>query len=90
MSENTDSGPGRRDLAIARLRKTADSRTHLFVYVVANAVFVAIWVVVGGPFFWPALPLLFWGMGLIFHARDVYARHDFTEDEIRREMEDMR
>jgi fatty acid desaturase len=90
VSENPVREEGRRDLAIVRLKKKADFRTHLFVFVVVNTAFVVIWAVMGGPVFWPLLPILLWGMGLIFHARDVYGSHDFTEDEIRREMERMR
>jgi 2TM domain len=89
MSENGISEDGLRRSAVASLKKKADFRTHVFVYVVVNAAFVAIWAALGAHFFWPLFPMLGWGIGLVFHARDVYARHDFTEDEIRREMERM-
>jgi hypothetical protein len=88
--ENEIPESGLRDRAVLRLRKKAEFRTHLFVYVVVNAVLVALWAATGAHFFWPVFPLLFWGMGLVFHAQEVYVRHDVSEEEIRREMERMR
>jgi hypothetical protein len=72
------------------LKKKAEFRTHLFVYLVVNAVIVAIWALTGADSFWPMFPILIWGIGLIFHAQDVYGRHEITEEEIQREMERMR
>ena len=40
-------------------------------------------------FFWPAFPLVGWGIGLVFHTWDVY-RQPFSEDQIRHEMERLR
>jgi len=54
-----------REQAIERLKKKRDFRTHLFMYVLVNAMLVAIWAITGAGFFWPAFPILGWGIGVI-------------------------
>jgi len=78
-----------REKAIARLKQKSDFRTHLFVYSVVNGVFVLGWLATGAGFFWPMFPMLGWGIGLVFHAWDVYWRKPISEEQIRREMEHM-
>lgn len=80
----------RRERAIIRLRKKSDFRAHLLAFVVVNGAVVIAWAVTGGGFFWPIFLILAWGVGLIFHARDVYWGDEPTEDRIRHEMEHMR
>jgi hypothetical protein len=81
---------GCRERAIARLRKKSEFRAHLLAYVLVNGFFVAIWALTGAHFFWPAFPMLGWGIGLAFHARDVYWSEAFSEEQIRREMQHTR
>ena len=76
-----------RSRAIARLKKKADFRNHLLAYLVVNAAIVVIWLVTGAHFFWPVFPILGWGIGVVFHAQDVYGTNEISEAEIRREME---
>ncbi len=76
----------RRELAVKQLKKKREFSADLFAYVVVNAFIVGIWAVTGSGFFWPIFPILAWGMGLIFHAWDVYQRPP-TEEQIRREMD---
>jgi hypothetical protein len=90
MSENETPRTDLRARAVVSLKKKADFRTHLFVYTVVNAALVTIWVLTGTGFFWPMFPMVVWGIGIIFHAQDVYGRHEISEVEIRREMERMR
>lgn len=88
MSE-TEYGTPDTDLrarAVARLRKRRDFRNHLFVYVVVNSAFVVMWLFLGGGFFWPIFPILGWGIGVIFHAQDVYGNREISEEDIRDEM----
>ncbi len=80
---------GRRDRAITRLRQKSDFHTHLFVYSVVNGFLVVIWLATGAGFFWPMFPMLGWGLGLVFHAWDVYWRKPISEEQIRHEMEHM-
>ncbi len=79
-----------RERAIAQLKKKSDFRAHLLAYVLVNAFLVAIWALTGAHFFWPALPMLGWGIGLTFHAKDVYWGEEFSEERIRREMQHLR
>jgi 2TM domain len=80
---------GLRDQAITRLKKKSELRAHLLAYVMVNAFLLTIWALTGAGFFWPAFPLVGWGIGLVFHAWDVY-RQPFSEDQIRHEMERLR
>ena len=88
--EQGTSEEARRERAIAQLKKKSDFKAHLIAYVFVNAFLVAIWALTGANFFWPAFPLLGWGIGLVFHARDAYWGDAFSEDQIRREMQHMR
>ena len=81
--------PGLREQATIRLRKKSEFRAHLLAYVLFNAALVAIWALTGASFFWPAIPLLIWGIGVVFHAWDIY-RQPFSEEQIRRQMQRMR
>jgi 2TM domain len=78
-----------REQAIRVLKKKQDFRDHLLAFVLVNSFLWVIWGVVyafGGPVFpWPIFPLLGWGIGLSFHARDAFGRKPFSEEEIQRE-----
>jgi hypothetical protein len=76
-----------REQAIAQLKKKRDFRTHIFIYVLVNAMLVVIWAVTGAEFFWPIFPIVGWGIGVAANAWDVYGRKPISEDEIRRETE---
>jgi hypothetical protein len=79
-----------RKLAVSRLRKKRDFGTHIVVYVIVNAMLVAIWAITGAGFFWPIFPILGWGIGVAANAWDVYGRKPITEDEVQRETERLR
>ncbi|MGE5635729.1 MAG: 2TM domain-containing protein [Nocardioidaceae bacterium] len=80
-----------RQQALERLKKKRDFRTHLFMYVLVNALFVVIWAIATpDALFWPIFPMLGWGVGLAANAWDVYARRPITEEDVRREAERMR
>jgi hypothetical protein len=76
-----------RERAVKRLKKRSDFHAHLLMYVLVNSVFVGIWAMTHSGFFWPAFPMMGWGIGLIANAWDVYRDDEPTEDRIRREME---
>lgn len=47
---------------------------HAQVYVLVNALLVAIWAVTSfGQYFWPMWPILGWGLGLGLHAAGTYS-----------------
>jgi hypothetical protein len=76
-----------RQRALERLEKRAEFRMHLAAYILVNAVLVTLWFVMfEGGLFWPIFPMLGWGIGLAFHAMDVY-RRPMTEERISREMQ---
>ncbi len=79
-----------RDRAVRRLRKQAEFRTHLPVYLVVNAMLIAIWAWTGNGFFWPVFPLVFWGIGVVAHGVEAFGPDTVTEDRIQREMDRMR
>jgi hypothetical protein len=87
MSTRIEDQQGLRDQAEESLKKKSEFRTHLLAYVLINAFFVGIWVATGSGFFWPAFPIGGWGIGLAFHAWDVYAERPPSEERIRREMD---
>ena len=76
--------------AVASLRKKADFRNHLLTYLLVNTMLVVIWFMLGAHFFWPVIPIFGWGIGVVFHAQDVYGGNQISEADIRREMEQMK
>jgi 2TM domain-containing protein len=77
--------------AMEQLRKRHDFYGHLLVYVLVNAALVGIWAIAGGGFlFWPIFVILFWGIGLVMHAWDVFHPFDADETKIRQEMDRLR
>ena len=90
MSEYGERPEDARARAVRSLKKKSDFRNHLLAYLVVNTAIVVIWAMTGSGFFWPVFPILGWGIGVIFHAQDVYGRQEITEDDIRREMERQR
>jgi hypothetical protein len=83
-----------REQALLRLKKRRDFKTHLVVYLLVNAVVWATWLVVaansGSWWPWPVFLTLFWGIGVVTNAWDVYFRTPITEDELQREIERLR
>lgn len=76
--------------AVQRLRRQAEFRTHLVVYLATNALLVAIWWATGVPFFWPVFPIFGWAIGLAAHGWEAYGPDRMTEARIRAEMDRMR
>jgi hypothetical protein len=75
MTTNTDpTGNDLRKFAIDRLRKRREFSQHLAVFVVVNFVLGLIWLfTTPGGFYWPMFPLFIWGIGIVFHALDVFS-----------------
>ncbi len=79
-----------RDQAITSLKKKREFQVHFLAFVLVNAMLVVIWALSNDRgFFWPIFPILGWGLGLAFHAREVYARPP-SESSIEREMDRLR
>lgn len=79
-----------RERALKHLKKRRDFRGHLLVYVLVNASLVVIWAVTTpSGFFWPIFFIVFWGIGVVMNAWDVYFVKDFDEGDIDREIDRM-
>ena len=74
---------------VERLNKKREFNTHLVSYILINLVVWAIWGVIfaasGVWFPWPVFVTFGWGIGIAFHAWDVYGRKPITEEEILKE-----
>lgn len=86
MMESTDL----RERAVKRLKEKRDLQAHVLAYVLVNAALIGVWFVVGPAWlFWPAFPLLGWGIGLAFHAWNYFFAARITEEQIQREMQNL-
>lgn len=73
--------------AVERLEKRAAFWPHLTAYVLINVVLVGVWFLFAdGGLFWPVFPMVGWGIGVFFHARDTF-RRPVDEARIQREMD---
>ena len=80
-----------REQAIARLRKRRDFAAHLLVFILINTATWVIWFATGASGWpWPIFLTLFWGVGLVMNAWDVYFRRPITEDEVQHEISRLR
>src|SRR4051794_30640061 len=77
-----------RAAARKRLEERRGFVPHLIVYLVVNTGLVFVWVMTGGDgFFWPAFPILFWGVGILMHAWNAFFSRPVTEADVDREVE---
>lgn len=83
-----------RTVAVQRLKKKRDFKSHLFTYLVVNAALWTIWAVDGASngfgWPWPAIPTFFWGLFVLAAANDTFRRQPITEREIEQEVERIR
>ena len=83
-----------RRVAIGRLKKKRDFRSHLFVYTVINIAIWAGWVIDGVingfEFPWPIFVTVFWGLFVLGQANDLYRRDPLREDLVQHEIEELR
>jgi len=83
-----------REQALLRLKKRRDFKAHLVVYVLVNAVVWGTWAVIAASsqswWPWPVFLTLFWGIGVVMNAWDVYFRTPITEEELQQEIERLR
>lgn len=70
----------------AQLQRWRDFQAHVGAYLVINTVFVLIWTRNRRRFFWPAYPLIGWGLGLSFQHFSAVLRGQITDDDVRRKL----
>jgi uncharacterized ion transporter superfamily protein YfcC len=87
MSEQIAPEVQLRERALKHLKKRRDFKAHVLIYVMVNTFLVVIWAVTGAGFFWPVIPIVGWGIGVVMNAWDVYVGEDFDEEQIQREIE---
>ena len=79
-----------RNQAVRNLRRRAEFRMHLLIFVLVNLLLVIIWLTTGifaGAWYpWFIFPLFGWGIGLGAHAWTTYRGDELSEDRIRAEM----
>jgi hypothetical protein len=75
-----------RKKAIKHLEDRQEFRTNLVSYVLVNLFLIGVWAATGAGYFWPVWVILGWGIGLAFHAWNVYGRRGPTEEQIQEEM----
>lgn len=85
-TDTSTRGADLREAAIVQLRKKRGLQAHALAYVMVNLFLNAIWLFTEPGFYWPAIPLFGWGIGLAFHIWDVYSPARPTEEQITREM----
>ena len=76
--------------AYQQAKKRVQFKIHLVVYVGVNLLLLIINLSTPGDYLWVKWPILGWGIGLVFHALNVYVFPDKTtvrDEMIRREME---
>ena len=83
--DTSQSANGLREVAVERLRKRRALHAHALAFVLVNLFLNVIWLLTGG-FYWPAIPMGGWAVGLAFHAWEVYSPEP-TERDIDREIE---
>jgi hypothetical protein len=90
MVEPSTSDEQLRQVALVRIKKRRDFHWHLVTYLVVNALLVFIWALGPRVSFWPMWVLIFWGMGLAFHAWYAFTRQETTEAEVQAEIRRMK
>jgi hypothetical protein len=90
IESSTSSDEALRNRAVKRLKKQADFRVHLLMYLSVNTFLVAIWAITGAEFFWPMFPIVGWGIGVVANAWDAYSTDVPSERSIEREMSRLR
>jgi len=90
IQQSTADDTDLRARAIKQLKKQRDFLIHLSMYLAINGLLVMIWVMTGSGFFWPAFPIVGWGIGVAANAWDAYSSDVPTEDAIRRQMDRLR
>lgn len=69
-----------------QLQRWRDFLSHVTAYVVVNTIFIALWAKRGRGFFWPAFPLIGWGIGLSFQHFNEVIRGPITDAQVQRRL----
>jgi hypothetical protein len=75
-----------RRIAAERIKRRRDFGWHLITYLIVNGLLVVVWAVGPRETFWPMWVMIFWGIGLAFHAYHALARQEVTEADVDAEL----
>jgi len=76
-----------REAARKRVEERRGFLPHLIVYVLINATLVFVWANMGPHgFFWPAIVMFAWGVGVVMHAWSAFLSKPITEADVDREL----
>ena len=76
-----------RKRAARRIRNRREFHRHLVIYLLVNALVIAVWAMTSpGGFFWPVFLIAAWGIGLVMHGWDAYVDPEISDAEIDREI----
>ena len=81
------------EVARKRVRQKKDFYNHLVIYVIINTLLVIIWALTSRGYPWFVWPLAGWGIGILFHAADVYIFHKesaWEKREVEKEVDKLR
>ena len=73
-----------------QLQRWRDFLAHAAAYGLFNLIFVAVWAATGRGWFWPALPLVGWGIGLTFQHHANTWLGPITDADVERSMRQKR
>ena len=90
MVEPTTDEEQLRQVALTRIKKRRDFYWHLITYVLVNALLVFVWALGPRVSFWPMWVMVFWGIGLVFHAWFALSKQEATEPEVQAEIRRMK
>lgn len=89
--ESSQSSSGIRDQALAQLKRKREFRAGIAVYLVINALLWVIWLLSdergdsnGIP--WPLWVTVFWGIGMLIGAYNIYGQKPISDAEVEAEM----
>jgi len=85
--DDTPEGRARTE-ARKHIEKRRGLQANLVSFVFVNAFLVAIWVISGSGYFWPAWVMAAWGVGIVFQVWD-YLRRPVTEADVDAEVHRM-
>jgi hypothetical protein len=69
-----------------QLQRWRDFLAHTVAYAIFNLAFITVWLSTGKGAFWPAFPLVGWGLGLSFQHHANSWRGPITDAEVHRRM----
>lgn len=75
-----------RRIAAQRIKRRRDFLWHLVTYLVVNALMVFVWAIGPRASFWPMWLMVFWGIGLVFHAYYALGKQEVTEADVDAEL----